>query len=432
MRLVVSRSGALRGSLRVPSDKSLTHRALMFASIAGGSCRIREPLTGADPLATLECIKALGAHATWVSSSELEIEPAPAWHSPHGELDCGNSGTTMRLLSGLVASRPIEAVLAGDHSLSRRPMGRIATPLRLMGAEIEGEHPPLRIKGVERPKAIDYVSPVASAQVKSAVLLAGLRADGPSSVTEPSLSRDHTERMLRALGVRVGSDGLPGGEHKATVWPCARLEPFAMTVPGDISSAAFLLVAGAIVPGSELELREVGVNPSRTGILDVLAEAGIFVGEVGGKDELGEPAVDLHVKYGGLERPFSISGALVPRLIDEIPVLAVLATQLPGTSVIREAGELRVKETDRVETVAAGLRAMGATVETFEDGLAVTGPVSLRGAHIDANGDHRIGMAFAVAGLIADGQTVIEGADTIATSFPTFETDLRSLQGTLA
>jgi 3-phosphoshikimate 1-carboxyvinyltransferase len=300
-------------------------------------------------------------------------------------------------------------------------MGRVATPLRLMGAEIEGDRAPLTIHGKEL-QGIDYVSPVASAQVKSCTLLAGLRAKGTTSVSEPSLSRDHTERMLKAMGFRLDSDGLnisvEGGQEG---------NGFEFNVPGDISSAAFFIVAAAILQNSRLEVNELSVNPTRTGILDILTQCQIpfFVTDV--REELGEPVASLVVNTATFLHPFTIEGALVPRLIDEVPVLAVLATQCHGTSIIRNANELRVKESDRIELVANGLRQMGAIVETFEDGMAITGPTKLSATKIDAHGDHRIAMAFAVAGLIAEGTTEISGADSIATSFPGFESELARL-----
>jgi 3-phosphoshikimate 1-carboxyvinyltransferase len=353
-------------------------------------------------------------------------------------LDCGNSGTTIRLISGLIASRLIGATLDGDHSLRKRPMERIATPLRLMGAEFAGSKPPISIQGSDRLKGIRYESPVASAQIKSCILLAGLRAHGETTVVEPSLSRDHTERMLRALGAHVISSGGQGAvtsqevaslaQHEVRLLPSDKLHPFEFTVPADISSAAFFLVAAAIVPEGQLTAREVGVNPSRIGILDVFEQVGISVGLGNENQHLGEPVADIEIRSDrdGL-KPFTISGELVPRLIDEIPVLAVLATQCQGTSHIRDSAELRVKESDRIELIAAGLRRMGATVETHPDGLSITGPTALKGTTVDCCGDHRIGMAFAVAGLIADGETVIEGAECIATSFPTFQSELERL-----
>ncbi|HRK20220.1 MAG TPA: 3-phosphoshikimate 1-carboxyvinyltransferase [Fimbriimonadaceae bacterium] len=421
--LVVRQPRSLRGQVVAPPDKSLTHRAYLFGAFAEGESIVRFPLRGEDCEATLHCLGQMGLRHSWHSSTEVVLTPAPAWNSPAGELDCGNSGTTIRLISGLIASRPIDAILVGDASLSRRPMKRILDPLRLMGADVEGDTPPLRIRGIEDLRAIDYISPVASAQVKSCVLLAGLRADGTTSVIEPVRSRDHTERMLRAGGIAVVENGL-----KVSVSGGARMQPFEFEVPGDISSAAFLLVAGAIVPASEVTLQRVGVNPTRTGILDVFAQCANPVLEVDRRESLGEPLADLTVRYQEGGKPFNIGADLVPRLVDEIPVLAVLATQLDGVSRIRGAGELRVKESDRIEAVASGLRAMGAEVETFPDGMDVAGPVRLNGASIHAQGDHRIAMAFAVAGLVAEGETVIEGAESIATSYPDFKAHLEALR----
>jgi 3-phosphoshikimate 1-carboxyvinyltransferase len=421
-RLLVRRPASFGGELAVPGDKSLTHRAYMFGAIATGPSVVRAPLRGEDCEATLRCLAAMGLRCEWAGQDEIRLIPAGDWVEPTGPLDCGNSGTTMRLLSGLIASRPIRATLIGDESLSRRPMKRIAEPLRLMGAKVEGDTPPLRIEGSGRLRGIAYESPVASAQVKSCALLAGLRAEGRTRVTEPEKSRDHTERMLRACGVEVLEEG-----RTVSVEGGSRLKPFEFLVPGDISSAAFFLCAAAAIPEAEVTIRNVGVNPTRTGILEVFAQTGVRVLREGERESLGEPVADLFMRHEGIGMPFEISGPLVPRLVDEIPVLAVLATQLDGVSRIRDAGELRVKESDRIETVAAGLRAMGAEVETFSDGMEIAGPTRLRGARIEANGDHRIAMAFAVAGLFAEGETAIEGAEAIATSFPGFEKDLWSL-----
>lgn len=413
------------GTIRPPSDKSLSHRALMFGSIASGRCQVRNLLGSEDVLATRAALEALGNRFSPVVFEEngLEIIPATDWISRPPEIDCGNSGTSIRLLSGLIASRSIEAVMTGDASLRRRPMKRVAEPLRLMGADIVGDTPPIRIRGGDL-QGICYETPVASAQIKSAILLAGLRAEGETWVREPHASRDHTERMLRGTGVEVLQDSVKGVGVRGGSQPAG----FEFSVPADISSAAFWMVAAAIVPGAEVLLQEVGVNPTRTGILDVLRDAGVSLGfDSQPGDHLGEPVSDIHVRFSPVLRPFHIAGDLVPRLIDEIPVLSVLATQCDGVSTIRDARELRVKESDRIERVAEGLRAMGASVETFEDGLAVEGPVQLAGAGIDADGDHRIAMAFAVAGLIASGETVIDGAQTIATSYPDFEKHLHRL-----
>jgi 3-phosphoshikimate 1-carboxyvinyltransferase len=310
--------------------------------------------------------------------------------------------------------------MKGDASLSRRPMKRIAKPLNEMGAVVTGETPPLSIQGGQL-HGITYHSEVASAQVKSCVLLAGLRADSQTVLHEPTKSRDHTERMLTAMGASITVDG-----NSVAIEPSFDLKPFEMRVPGDISSAAFWLVAGALLAEQPLTLIGVNVNPTRTGILDVLNQVGASVVHRNPRDENGEPVADLEITRDGT-KPFVIEGILVPRLIDEIPVLAVLATQLSGETNIRDARELRVKETDRIGVVSAGLRAMGANIEPTEDGFVIQGPTPLKGAIIDASGDHRIGMAFAIAGLVADGETVIENADSIQTSYPNFESHLRSI-----
>lgn len=417
MTLTVGRAAAIRGEIRPPSDKSLTHRAYMLGAIASGESVVRNPLEGEDCESTLRCLEQLGLRSEH-EGALVRLRPAPEWSQPSGALDCGNSGTTMRLLSGLVASRPIFCDLIGDASLSRRPMRRIAEPLRLMGASVEGETPPLRIQGGDL-TAIRYATPVASAQIKSCVLLAGLRAEGETTVTEPAGTRDHTERMLRATGVEVQV-----GPQRASVKGGSVPQAFEFSVPGDISSAAFFMVAAALLPGSEVIVRDLGANPLRTGLLEVFADAGVPFWLDHERFELGEPIKDARVATARALRPFVIEGSLVPRLIDEIPILAVLATQCDGTSEIRDAKDLRVKESDRIELIAGGLRRMGAQVETFEDGMAISGPTRLNGIRIDAEGDHRVAMAFAIAGLIADGPTQIAGADAIRTSFPGFENEL--------
>lgn len=413
----------LRGTFRPPSDKSLTHRAYMFGAIASEKSVIRNPLESEDCNATLECLRQMGLQAEG-TRDEVRLTPVTEWVQPEGDLDCGNSGTTMRLLSGLVASRPLDVRLVGDASLSRRPMKRIAEPLRLMGAVVEGDTPPLHIRGGDV-KSITYESPVASAQIKSAVLLAGLRAQGRTAVIEPHLSRDHTERMLSALGVPVTQSDL--GHYVSALEGPAQPVGFEFLVPGDISSASFFMVAAALLSNSELDIEELGVNPSRTGILDILTLCGSEPRILREWQELGEPVANLRIQGTTGLKPFEIEGGLVPRLIDEIPVLAVLATQCDGVSVIRDARELRVKESDRIELMAAGLRAMGAKVETFDDGMAITGPTPLTSTRIECCLDHRIAMAFAVAGLISDGGVEIEGAEAIRTSFPSFEAELRRL-----
>lgn len=418
--LRIRRPATLQGEIRPPSDKSMTHRAFMLGACASESTYIRNPLLGEDCLSTLECLAKMGLRYSRQDNG-ISLVPEPDWIEPSSVLDCGNSGTTMRLLSGLIASRPISATLIGDESLSRRPMRRVVEPLRLMGARIEGEHAPLRIEGGEL-HGINYISPVASAQIKSCLLLAGLRARGATTVEEPSLSRDHTERMLVSTGVEIERQGntvsILGGQVP---------KGFEFSVPADISSASFWMVAAAIVPGSSITLLDVGINPTRSGILSIFEESGLRFAVLGERKELGEPVADILVEEGGIGMPFEISSGLVPRLIDEIPILCVLATQLDGTSVIRGAAELRVKESDRIEAVASGLKVMGANVDVFEDGLAIHGPAKLVGATIDAGLDHRIAMAFAIAGLIAQGETVIQGWESVRTSYPNFGEHLHRL-----
>lgn len=422
MRLEVSPAAGFDGEIRPPSDKSLTHRAYMFAALARGESVVRQPLRGEDCEATLAILSKMGLEAHF-DGEEIRLKPLSEWRQPTGPLDCGNSGTTMRLMSGLVASRPLDVTMIGDHSLSRRPMGRIATPLRLMGATVEGDKPPLHIVGREL-EGITYESPVASAQIKSCTLLAGLRARTRTTVVEPALSRDHTERMLRAMGVPVDSSPMVGGGHAVSLEPTSRLEPFGFTVPGDISSGAFFAVAAAILPNGRVILRDLSVNPTRTGLLDVLSQCQVPFVLMHERDELGEPIADVEIRAPKVLRPFKIEGDLVPRLVDEIPVLAVLATQCHGTTVIRDAKELKVKESDRIAKMVDGLRRMGANIEAQEDGMTITGPTPLHAAHIEADGDHRIAMSFAIAALVARGTTAIDGAESIATSFPNFESEL--------
>lgn len=418
--MVVRRVSALRGAFRPPSDKSLTHRALLLAAKAGTPSRIVRPLDAEDCRSTARCLTDLGTKIVW-GEREVRVWPAP-WRQPDGVLDCGNSGTTMRLLAGWLAGCAWKSMLDGDASLRRRPMGRIAEPLRRMGCAVQGDRPPIEIHGTRNLNPIRYETPVASAQVKSCVLFAGLQATGETWVTEPSLSRDHTERMLEALGVAVLRD--PERKTAVGVRGGSEWSGFEMVVPGDVSSAAFFLVAGAILPESEVVATDVGINPLRTGLLEVFEQCGVSFSVDRRSGELGEPTGDVSVESGGLYRPFRISGNLVPKLVDEIPIAAVLATQCDGWSEIRDAEELRVKESDRIERVADGLRRMGATVETFPDGMRILGPCRLNGTTIHADGDHRIAMAFAIAGLIADGETVIEGAEAVATSYPDFREEL--------
>ena len=423
----------LKGEVHVPGDKSITHRALLLGALADGCSRIRGHLEGGDCLATMNCLRALGITIDQVSppagesSHELVIRGMGlrGWQEPGDVLDCGRSGTTMRLLAGLLAGQPFYSVLSGASQLRRRPMDRIVTPLRKMGARIEGRQfgrlPPLSISGSTL-HGIEYVLPIASAQVKSCLLLAGLYAQGPTTVTEPGPSRDHTERMLHARGVVVTSHDL----RHTLRGPVARLAPLDTTVPGDFSSAAYLLVGALLLPGSDLLLRNVGVNPTRTGLLDVLRSMGAGVALLDRRDEGGEPIADLLVRGQGLSAT-RVGGRIVPRMIDEFPILALAATQAQGVTRVRDAAELRVKETDRIAAIVRGLRALGAHIQPRPDGFDVEGPTPLRGATVDCRGDHRIAMTLAIAGLLAEGETSIVGADCIADSFPGFEDGLHAL-----
>ncbi|CAJ1002832.1 3-phosphoshikimate 1-carboxyvinyltransferase [Brevibacillus aydinogluensis] len=408
----------IEGTVRVPGDKSISHRAVMFGALAEGTTTIEGFLPGADCLSTIDCFRRMGVKIE--QAGDRVTVYGKGWYGleePSQHLDVGNSGTTIRLMAGILATQPFHAVMEGDESIAKRPMRRVIGPLRQMGAKIDGrkdgEYTPLSIRGGGL-QGISYQSPVASAQVKSAILLAGLQATGVTSVTEPQLSRDHTERMLQAFGVKVVRDGLT-----VSVEGGQTLTGRAIRVPGDISSAAFLIAAVMMVPGSSLLIENVGVNPSRTGIIDV-------VRAMGGRIELQnerivneEPVADLLVTHSEL-RGIEIGGEIIPRLIDEIPVIAVMATRANGRTVIRDAEELRVKETDRIATVASQLSKFGASVTPTPDGLIVEGATQLTGAAIDSMGDHRIGMAMAIAGLAAEGETVIANDAAINVSFPGF------------
>ncbi|HLJ59461.1 MAG TPA: 3-phosphoshikimate 1-carboxyvinyltransferase [bacterium] len=423
--LVVTPRSSLRGAVRVPGDKSISHRAALLGGLAAGTTTVDGFLRGDDCLATLACMQAMGVRVD-DDGTRLVIHGG-ALTEPDQVLDVGNSGTTIRLLSGILAGQPFHSVVTGDASIRRRPMDRVATPLRRMGARISGRSggrlAPLSIDGGGL-RGIAYETPVASAQIKSAVLLAGLFADGETEVREPSQSRDHTERMLGAFGVPVRRDGLA-----VRMSGPAALRGTALRVPGDLSSAAFLLVAAALVPGSEVTVEDVGLNPTRTGVLDVLGLMGADVRVRGERDEGGEPVGDVTVRASRL-RGVTIGGALIPRTIDELPVIAVAACLAEGETLIRDAAELRVKEVDRIAALARELGRLGAAVEPRPDGLAITGVARLRGGRVASGGDHRIAMAMAVAGLCADGPVTIDDPACIQTSFPEFEETLRGVTGT--
>jgi 3-phosphoshikimate 1-carboxyvinyltransferase len=413
--------------LSVPGDKSISHRAVMFAGLCEGTTIVENFLPSDDCRASLKAMIALGADIEILeqSANGKSLKLSVTGHGmnlrqPATDIDCGNSGTTMRLLSGILAAQPFECRLIGDESLSRRPMKRIADPLNAMGASITGTGEkicaPITIRG-GKIRPISYPMPVASAQVKSAVLLAGLQSHGKTTVIEPAPTRDHTERLLAHFGVKCMRDGLSvsiyGGQK-----PVAK----DLLVPGDISSAAFWMVAAAAVPGAQLTVANVGLNPTRTGVINVLLRMGAQVADYVINNE-GEPAGNLVIKGADLNAT-SIGGIEIPNVIDELPVLAVAAALARGQTIIRDARELRVKETDRIAAVAHNLRSMGVPVDEFEDGMEITGGRKLKGAAIESYGDHRIAMAFAIAGLFAEGVTTIEDTACISTSYPGFERDL--------
>jgi 3-phosphoshikimate 1-carboxyvinyltransferase len=404
----------VRGSVAMPGDKSISHRYAMLGAVAQGTTRLTNFSSGADCGSTLACMAALGAQVERGAEGAIEIRGS-ALHQPAQPLDCGNSGSTMRMLSGILAGQEFTAELVGDESLSRRPMRRVMEPLRMMGAQIEAQdgHAPLRIRGGKL-RAIEYRTPVASAQVKSAVLLAGLFAEGETWVEEPLPTRDHTELALEAFGAEVGRTanraGIRGGQ---------RLEAIETEVPGDVSSAAFFLCAAALFPESDLIIERVPLNPTRTAVLDELNVLGLRSMLLDAEDRQRELVGTIQV-FGGQLRGTVIAGAETAALIDELPVLAAIGPYTERGIEIRDARELRVKESDRIAAVAANLRAMGAKVEEREDGLLVPGGQRLHGAEIDAHGDHRIAMAFAVAALRAEGETIIHGADAARISYPEF------------
>lgn len=430
MRLRVRPVAQLRGAVRVPGDKSISHRAALFGALADGVTEVEGFLEAEDCLRTIAAVGALGAEVTRQGPGRYRIAGAGlgGLREPDDVVDCGNSGTTARLLIGVLAGQPFWTVLTGDASLRRRPMARVAQPLRRMGATVvgraEGTRLPLAVRGAERVTAIAYESPVASAQVKSAVLLAGLRAEAPVSVTEPAPSRDHTERMLRQFGVPVSRAG-----RTVTLTP-APLRATPIRVPGDLSSAAFPLVAALVAARADVTVSGVGVNPTRTGLLDVLEAMGAAI-DVRPEPLAAagaEPVAGLAARACPL-RGTKVSGPLIPRLIDEVPVLTVAALTAAGSTEIADAAELRVKESDRIAAIAREFGKMGARISERPDGMLIEGGTRLRGARVDSGGDHRMAMALAVAALGAEGETVIEDTACVATSFPGFAELLNTLAG---
>jgi len=443
-KITVNQAKKLKGEIHIPGDKSITHRAVMLGALAEGETLVHNFLPSADCLATVECFRKMGIEIQMTNECKIIIKGKglQGLSRPEGILDVGNSGTTIRIISGILAGQAFETTITGDASIQKRPMKRIAEPLSRMGAGIRGKerekeavpvgrqggggkeiYPPLTIKGGKL-RPIEYKLPMASAQVKSCVLLAGLYAEGETTVIEPAPSRDHTERMLAYLGVPLKRFG-----NEIVIRGGVSFEGREIEVPGDISSAAYFMVAGLLVPDSDILIREVGTNPTRTGILEVLHRMG---GELEVMDEeilSGEPRANIRVKASRDQgiKGMEMGGELIPKVIDEIPVIAVLATQAEGITVIKDARELRVKESDRIKTISTELRKMGAKIEEREDGMVIAGPTKLKGAAVQSCGDHRVAMSLIVAGLIASGETTIEDTECIETSFPGFEETLHQL-----
>jgi 3-phosphoshikimate 1-carboxyvinyltransferase len=428
MRVIVRPARRVLGTIQVSGDKSISHRAALVGALASGATEVSGFLEGEDCLNTLRALEALGVEVTRKESGQYRIAGVglDGFQEPERVLECGNSGSLARLLLGLLAGQPFSSILTGDDSLRRRPMGRVTHPLREMGATVvgrdEGARLPLAIRGTRPLRGGHYRLGVASAQVKSALLLAGLAADSPVTVEEPAASRDHTERLLARFGARIDRDGL-----RAMIAPGGALRGQPVRVPGDFSSAAFFLLLGCLVPDGHLTIANVGVNPTRTGLLDVLEEMGAHV-QVSERVDGGEPTATLTASTSRL-RGTKVGGTLIPRLIDEVPVLAVAAAVAEGMTEVRDARELRVKESDRILTLASELAKLGVWIEEREDGFLIRGGNQLTGARVSSHGDHRVAMALIVAGLLATGQTVVEDTACIATSFPEFLPSLETLIG---
>ncbi|WP_312505627.1 3-phosphoshikimate 1-carboxyvinyltransferase [Lysinibacillus sp.] len=409
---------SLQGALTVPGDKSVSHRSVMFGAIASGTTTVEGFLLGEDCLSTIDCFRKLGVDIEVEGTNVTIHSPGmDSWQEPSEVLYTGNSGTTTRLMLGILAGSSVHTVMTGDASIGKRPMRRVIDPLRQMGAHItgraDGQYTPLAIQGTTL-QAIDYNMPVASAQVKSAILLAGLRANGTTIVREMEVSRDHTERMLRQFGAHVAVDNgvvsIEGGQA---------LKGTHVSVPGDISSAAFFLVAGAICENSQITLHNVGINPTRDGIIEVLQKMGATMTITPNDDNQAEPTATIQIATSTLKAT-TIEGDIIPRLIDEIPILALLATQAHGQTIIKDAEELKVKETDRITAVVTELKKLGAQIEATEDGMIINGPTPIKGANLQTYGDHRIGMMGAVAALVTNGVVTLDDAQCIAVSYPSF------------
>ena len=425
--------GGLSGQVRVPGDKSISHRALLFGAIAEGLTTVRGLLPAEDPLSTALCLRAMGVRISpIIKDKEVQINGVglDGLQEPKKILNCGNSGTTMRLMLGLLVGRKERHfVLTGDESLCSRPMQRVGQPLKLMGAQVRGREKgnlaPLSIYGQQLHGAV-IGTPIASAQVKSAILLAALTAEGSTTVIEPAHSRDHSERMLKAFGANLQIGGEMG--RHINVVPGSVLKGQEVVVPGDISSAAFWLIAASIVPDSKITIQNVGLNPTRTGILEIMKEMGANYEIFNEQDVAGEPVGDIQVIYANKLKPFQINADIIPRLVDEVPILAVAACFCDGDSHVTGASELRVKETDRLAVIARQLKAMGAKIEEHTDGLTIHGGNQLQGAELDSESDHRIAMSLAIASLLAKGDSTLSQSDAAAVSYPDFWDDLERLR----
>jgi 3-phosphoshikimate 1-carboxyvinyltransferase len=417
MKYIVPAAKSIRGEMVVPGDKSISHRAIMFSALANGTSEIQGLSLGLDVKSTLSCLKEMAINISFERGiTKVFGRGYRGLRKPATVLNAGNSGTTMRLLSGILAGQNFAATITGDDSLRHRPMNRIMDPLRQMGAQIQGSEnnfAPLEIQGTVLSSFHHHLK-IASAQIKSCLILAGMYAQGKTKITEPTKSRDHTERMLSYLGADVGIH-----DQMVSIEGFPLLQGGPIFVPGDISSAAFFIVAALIVPGSEVLIKNVGVNPTRTGIINVLQKMGADISQEDIRVQNYESFCNLFVRATELKGT-TIAKELIPRVIDEIPILAVAATQAEGETIIRDASELRVKETDRIQAIVVNLRRMGAEVEELPDGMIIPGKQKLHGAEIDSFGDHRIAMAFSILGLLAEGQTVIENADCVDISFPGF------------
>ncbi len=425
--MIIKHFDKLQGEVTVPGDKSISHRSIMLGSLAKGTTEVTGFLQGADCLSSISCFQKMGIDINNNPETNTVLIHGKGLHglsTPSDVLDVGNSGTTTRLMSGILAAQPFTSTVDGDASIRKRPMGRIMTPLSMMGASFESlatdKCAPFKIHGGNL-QGIHYESPVASAQVKSAILLAGLYANGQTSVTEPALSRNHTELMFESFGIDIKTIGTT-----ATVTSAKELIAQKIEVPGDISSAAYFIVAGLITPNSEITIKNVGINPTRDGILTVCKNMGADITLSNVKDDIGEPVADITVRTSSLHG-CTIEGDIIPKLIDEIPVIAIMAAFASGTTIIKDAQELKVKESNRIDVMVNNLSSMGVDIEGTEDGMIIRGGKPLHAATIDSKLDHRIAMSFAIAGGLADGDTEIIGAECVNISYPNFYSDLDML-----